>query len=257
MVFENLLDPIFNPLLKIPPVVAIIIISFIITLAITLVYKFTTDQKKMKRLKEEMKANQKKLKELSRQDPQKAMALQQEAMKGNMEYMKSSFKSTLYTLIPIIIIFGWLNTHMAYYEIQPNQSFEVTAYFADGHAPTASLSSIPDLEILTNLTANIVEGKKEDWASWQLKGDEGEYKLTITYNDEAYEKDLLISSDRRYKEPIKKISNSKLKRIAVDNKKIYPLGDISLFGWKPNWLWTYIIFSIVISMGARKLLKVY
>jgi len=204
-----------------------------------------------------MKASQKKLKALSKSDPQKAMAMQKDAMKGNMEYMKSSFKSTLYTLIPIIIIFGWLNSHMAYIQIEPNQTFDVTAYFAEGHAPEASLQSIPDLIFIDNSTQQIVSGEKDDFAKWELKGEEGEYKLTLNYNNEEYEHSLVISSERKYVEPEKKIMNSKLKKIVNGNEKVYPLGNINLFGWRPNWLWTYIIFSVVISIGLRKLLKIY
>jgi uncharacterized membrane protein (DUF106 family) len=250
MVFENILDPVFNPLLKMHPALAILLMAFLITLLITLVYKFTTDQKKMKKLKEEMKQYQKKTRELSKKDPKKAMELQQEAMKGNLDYMKSSFKSTLYTLIPIIIIFGWLNTHMAYYPINPGTEFTFTAYFAEGHAPTAQLSSIPDLEIFSNATRPIEGGQ----AAWKLKGAEGEYKLTLDYNDEQYEQSLLISSQNKYAPPEKVFSNSKLKKTVIGNEKIYPLKDL---GIKLNWLWTYIIFSVLMSMGIRKLLKVY
>jgi len=253
LVFENILDPIFNPLLKMPPALAILLISFIITLIITLVYKLTTDQNKMKKLKQDMKEYQKKIKSLSKENPQKAMAIQQEAMKKNMEYMKSSFKSTLYTLIPIIIIFGWLNAHMAYYPIEPTQPFKVTAFFTEGHAPTANISSIPELEIIGNATQQIINSKAE----WELKGEEGEYKLIINYNNEEYDKPLLISSERKYEQPEKRIKDSKLKKIVTSNEKIYPLGVFTLFGWKPNWLWTYIIFSIVISIALRKVLKVY
>ncbi|MBW2991140.1 TMCO1/EMC3 family protein, partial [Candidatus Woesearchaeota archaeon] len=171
------------------------------------------------------------MRELSKTDPQKAMAMQQQAMKKNMEYMKSSFKSMIYTFIPIIIIFGWLNAHMAYYPIEPNQTFEVSTSFADGHAPTVSIASIPELEVIGNSTQQITDNK----AVWELKGEAGEYKLTINYNNEEYEKELLISSERKYKQPEERISDSKLKKIVVGNKKIYPLGDISLLGWKPNW----------------------
>ncbi len=251
MVFENILDPIFSPLLRMPPILAILLISFIITLLITLVYKYTTDQKKMKRIKEEMKESQKKIRELGKKEPQKAMELQQQAMKGNMEYMKSSFKATLYTFIPIIIIFGWLNTHMAYYPIESNQTFEVTAFFDEGHVAIVNLSAIPDLEIIGNSTQEIADNK----AVWQLRGGEGEYMLTINYNNEEYEKDLLISSERKYEEPEKPIKNSKLKKIVIGNEKIYPLQD--LIGWKINWLWTYIIFSVIISIGLRKVMKVF
>jgi uncharacterized membrane protein (DUF106 family) len=171
--------------------------------------------------------------------------------------MKSSFKSTLYTLIPILIIFGWLNSHMAYLPIEPNQTFEITAYFADGHASTASLSTIPELEILSNSTQEIKTGEKSDYAAWELRGEEGEYQVVVGYNNEDYETNFIISSENEYSEPEKKISNSKLKKIIVGYQKIYPLGGFNLFGWRPNWLWTYIIFSVVISIGLRKILKVY
>ena len=49
MVFENIF------LLKLPSIWAILIISLVITLVTTLVYKFTTNQKRMKELKEQMK----------------------------------------------------------------------------------------------------------------------------------------------------------------------------------------------------------
>ena len=48
MVFENLLNPVLYPLLEINSLLAILIVSFLITLLITLVYKYTTDQKKLK-----------------------------------------------------------------------------------------------------------------------------------------------------------------------------------------------------------------
>ncbi len=247
MVLENIF------LLKMPPFLAILIISFVITLVTSLVYKFTTDQKKMKKLKDDMKEYQKKIKEFSKSDPQKAMSIQQEAMKQNMEYMKHSFKSTLYTFIPIIIIFGWLNIHMAYYPIMPNQPFNVTTYFTEGYAPIVSISSIPELELISNATQSIINGQ----ATWLLKGTEGDYKLTIDYNNEKYDKPLIISSERKYEQPEKVITDSKLKKIVVGNEKILPFGSISFFGWKPNWLWAYIILSILMSLGIRKILKVY
>jgi uncharacterized membrane protein (DUF106 family) len=254
MVFENIF------LLKIPPFWAILIISLVITLVTTLVYKFTTDQSKMKKLKDDMKGHQKKIKELSKSDPQKAMAIQQQAMQQNMEYMKHSFKSTLYTFIPLILIFGWLSAHMAYYPILPNQPFNVTAYFAEGHALMANLSSIPELEIIGNATQSIIEKKTGGTggeAVWLLKGGEGEYKLTINYNNEAYEQKIIISPEHKYAAPEQKIANSKLQKIVVGNEKIYPLGSINLFGWKPNWIWSYIILSLLLSIGIRKILKVY
>ena len=265
MVLENIF------LLKMHPFWAILIITFFITLLITLVYKFTTDQKKMKKLKDEMKEYQTKIRALSKTDPQKAMALQQESMKSNMEYMKHSFRPTLYTFIPIILIFGWLNAHFAYYPLLPNQAFSVTAYFEEGHAPIATISVIPDLEIIGNATqvinqsiteSGFLSKKNYDTATWQLRGIEGEYNLIIDYNSEKYEKDsanqplnLIITPERKYMTPEKKMAGSKLVKVIVGNEKVYPLKD--WLGWKLNWLWVYILLSLGLSIGLRKLLNIY
>ncbi|KYK24581.1 hypothetical protein AYK26_03320 [Euryarchaeota archaeon SM23-78] len=256
--FENLLDPIFNPLLKLPPVLAILILAFVLTLIVTLVYKFTTDQEKLKKLRGEMKEKQKKLREVMQKDPQKASKLQQEMWASQGPLFKESMRPVLYTFIPFIIIFAWLNAHMAYYQIMPGQEFTISAEFAEGHAPTVMLSTIPDLEFLSNQTQEIADEK----AVWKLKGDAGEYRLILDYNSEKYEEDsrgkplnFIINEERDYEEPNKIIKDSKLKKIVVGNEKIYPLKD--LLGWKLSWIWVYIIFSMIISIGLRKVLKVY
>jgi uncharacterized membrane protein (DUF106 family) len=260
MVFENIF------LLKIPSFWAILLISFVLTLVTTLVYKFTTDQKKMKKLKEEMKEYQKKIKALSKESPEKMMAMQQQALKGNTEYMKHSFRSTLYTIIPLLLIFSWLSSHLAYEPIMPGQPFKVSAYFSEGHVPSASIQSIPELEIIGGSTQQINESVIEGWflfktryekATWTLKGEEGEYKLTIDYNNEQHDKPLTISSERRYENPEKSVTDSKLKKIVIENQKIYPVGTIPVLGWAPSWLWTYILLSLLFSIGIRKILKVY
>ncbi|MFH0870808.1 MAG: EMC3/TMCO1 family protein [archaeon] len=257
MAFLNILDPVLNPLLKIQPFLAIFIIALVLTFLITLVYKLTTDQKKMKKLKDELKESQKKMKALSKENPAEALKMQQQAMQKNMEYMKHSFKSTLYTLIPVLIIFAWLSANMAYYPITPDKQFTVTAIFAEGHAPEANLSSMPDLEILGNSTQQIVDSGKDGKAVWQLKGQEGIYKLILSYNNEKYEKSVLITPERKYEAPEKLFQNSKLKKITIGNDKVYPLGEFALFGLRLNWLWTYILLSILFSIVIRKLMKVY
>ena len=64
MVLDSLLNPVFGPLLKLGPFWAIFILSLIISLLIVLVYKYATNQEEMKRLKDQQKDFQKKMKEL-------------------------------------------------------------------------------------------------------------------------------------------------------------------------------------------------
>ena len=261
--FETIVDPILSPLLKINPLLGIAIISFILTLLITLIHKFTTNQKVMKGLKEDMKTHQDEMKK-HKDNPKKVMEIQKKVMGKNMEFMKHSFKPMIFTFIPIIIIFGWLNANMAYYPIMPDQEFDVMLTFdLEGLEKNISLVSvIPEdqLEMINGATQTVERNKTkkflgEKWvgiANWKLKGPEGTYTLVYSFDDDAraYEKDLIISEERKYALPEKKINDgSSLKSIKVMNEPIKPL-----FGL--GWIWTYIIFSMIFSMTIRKALKV-
>jgi len=89
------------------PLVSIIIYSFIITLFLTWVYKKTTNQKRMKEIKERT-AELRKETMKNKDKPEKVMELQKEIMQLSMEQMKASFRPVLFTIIPIYLIFTFL-----------------------------------------------------------------------------------------------------------------------------------------------------
>lgn len=253
---SGFLDTIFNPwlglALKLPSFWAILVISAFITILVTVVYKYTTNQREMKQIKEDLKKYQKEMRETK--DTKKLMATQKKALDLNMKYMKSSFKSTLYTFIPIIIIFAWLNMHIAYEPILPNTEFTITATFGEGAKGNITMGSTPELQLLNGATQEIVDGK----VIWKLKGPAGEYKTKFTYNTEEYEHKLLITEKDEYVIPEKPIKDSKLKMIENGNAAVHPFGEkFNLFGWHPGWLATYIVLSIGLSALLRKLMKVY
>ena len=248
MVLENLFDWIFSPIMRWGDGWAVIIVSLIITLITTFFYKMFTDQDLMKALKKELKDLQKEMKDL-KEDPKKFMEVQKKAMQKNMEYMKHSMKATLYTFIPIIIIFGWMQGHLGYDPIEPNEAFKVSVLMQEGLPGEITLSSVPELNIdqATKAASSTV--------TWELRGTEGEYKLFVTYGENQYEHDLIITTEHIYKSPVKKLKGA-IKSITVEMAPIKPFGSFGILGWHPGWLGAYILLSIVFSLGARKVFKV-
>ncbi len=258
MVVGNaILDPVLRPLLSLPPIVSVLIISLIISLIVTFVYKLLTDQKRMKELKDEIKSHQKEMKK-HRENPKKMMEVQKKAMEKNMQYMTSSFKPTLITLLPLFLIFGWLNANMGYYPLMPNQDFNVTIYANEGFSGNVTLTATPNLEIYS--PTKEIENNK---ITWILNGEEeGEYLLEFIYDKEnIYKKNIIISEERKYAPPVEKVRDSFVNRIEVSNKKIIyiPL-PFKFLLWNEGgigWLGAYIMFSLVFSTGLRKALKIY
>lgn len=251
---DPVLDPLFQPLMNYSPLLTILILALIISFLISIVYKYMTDQNKMKYLKGRQKEFQKEMKEL-RSNPEEMMVVQKEAMKVNMEYMKASFKPTLVTMIPIILIFGWMVGSLAYEPIYPGESFLVTAMFDEGIVGNAEIILSKDLSLVKGeLKQDIVDGA----ASWKLKSSEAGLKsFEVSIDDSLESKDVLITKELSYNDPITNYQHSDINTISIDYNKLKPLGTVSILGWQPGWLGIYIIFSLIFSMSIRKMLKLY
>ncbi len=258
---DPVLNPVLQPLLDMSPFWGIIILALIITLIITLAYKFFTNQNEMKRLKDQQKEFQKRMKEL-KDKPEEMMKIQKEAMKANLEYMKHSFKVTLITFIPIILIFGWMNGHLTYEPIFPGEIYSLSASFNEGIKGEAELIVDSGTEFSLDENVGKLSTAKQEiansQATWFLRSEEGEHFLRVKMNDAEQSKKVLITKKLRYEEPLSVYEHSPIKQIMINYNKLKPLGkDISLFGWRPGWLGLYIILSLIFSLGLRKLLNIY
>jgi len=232
----------------------IVIISLILSLLITLIYKWMTDQTLMKSLKDDIKKHQDEMKK-HRDNPKKMMQIQKLAMEKNMQYMMKSMKPTLITFIPLILVFGWLNTHFTYENISPMNNFGVSATFQEGTVGTANILVTDGINVVGSASQNITDGK----ATWKLNGKSGNYLIQVEYDSRKYDKEVLISESHIYAEPLKIFKEEKIQSISIgDNKKLRVFGeDFNIFGYHPGWLGTYIITSIIFSMLLRKVMNLY
>ena len=196
-----------------------------------------------------------------RDQPDEMMKMQKEAMKTNMEYMKHSFKATLITFLPIILIFGWMNAHLAYEPIFPGETYSITAMFNEGLEGEAELLPDAGTEFTVNENTGAISQAKQSIANgvtWYLKSDGGEHFLTVKVNADEQVKKVLITKELLYEESVTVYEHSPIKQISINYNKLKPMGQgVSLFGWRPGWLGIYIILSIAFSIGLRKLLKIY
>ena len=249
MAYYDFLNIAFAPLLKLPAVWAIIILSFIISIIIILITKYMTNQETMKNLKDEMKSYQKQMKEL-KNNPAKMMEMQKKAMESNMKYMSHSLKPTLITLIPIFFIFGWMNATFAYESIKPMQEFNVYAVFDKNANGEAQIIVPEEITIIGDAKAGIYE----ETSSWKLKGQEGEHVIEIDYNGEKQQHTVLITDENKYLQPLKQ-TKGVIKSMSIDYKKkiLIPIGFRDWLGWLGVYIWCSIIFT----MALRKILKVY
>ncbi|MFH1209587.1 MAG: EMC3/TMCO1 family protein [archaeon] len=239
---DSFFNSIFGSLIKISPALALVIICFLLTLITTLAYKFLTDQKMLKKHKEEMKDMQKEINSL-KDNPKKMMEKQKELMEKNFKVMIHSMKPLLFTLIPLFIIISWLSATFAYAPLSPDQQFSIKVTFDESLNGEKAILSSPEL-IIRNPEQTI----QEQEVIWYVKGNSGSYDIKINYTDKEYTKNILITDEWK---PLKIdiLKNSDIEKVEFGDK-FKPLFGLT-------WIWIYLILSIIFSIALRKLLKVY
>jgi len=242
-VFAPILNPILKPLLSMPALWAILIISFFLSLISLLLTKYLTNQKMMKAHREEMKSMQKEMRVHTKEGRQdKAMALQKTMMEKNMIIMKESFKPMFITIIPFLLIFGWLYANFSFLPLEPQVPFDVDVILSDPGI-AVSLQSLPPLNISDPIVQDTV-------TTFSVSGPSGAYTLQYTANNITVEQDLIIGT--KYAKPEQAYSTKPFKKSVIGNSQLY----VSVFGLRMTWFWAYFIFSIVFSLALRKILKV-
>ena len=248
------------PILNRSPLWGIILLTFLVSILSILAYKYLTNQVEMKHLKEKQKEFQERMKAL-KGNTEELMRIQKEAMKVNLDYMRHSFKATLFTLIPLLVIFGWMNGHLMYEPIYPGEKYSLTVEFNDDISGKAELKVDESTDLLSpavQVVNQTDQSKEKASLTWNLKSKEGEHSFIIkTPSGEEQAKKVLITKELRYEEPLSLYQHSEISQATIVQNRLHPLGELALFGWYPGWLGLYIIFSIAFSMGLRKVFNVY
>ncbi len=119
---HSILDPSLGVLLNFNIFWGMAIILAVLSLLMTLIQKYTTNQKELKVMKEEQKKLQEEAKKY-KNHPEKLMELNQKQFEFMGKMMKESMGSIVYTTIPIILLFRWFGDYFAQEAIKSYRFF--------------------------------------------------------------------------------------------------------------------------------------
>ena len=254
-IVQTLLDPVFRPLLlKLGPLWTVVLIAFLFSIIATLVYKWTTNQTEIKRLRDEMKSSQKRVKEL-RNEPDKMLEankqVMDQVMSSNGKIMKQTVPSMIITFLLFIFVSSWCAGNLAFEPLHPGENFTLQVMMQNGAQGNVSVRVPEGLKVLGELVK-----PASSIVNFSLVGiGEGNYFVDVLYNEKPYSKEVFITLNQRYAEQIKSFSNELIGSVGIDYKKliILPIGIRDWFGWLGIYIWSSLLFSLVF----RKLFKVY
>lgn len=247
-----MLTELYYTIISLDSWIVIAVIALFVSIGISFIQKYKGNQPKIRRLKQDIKKLRKKLKK-HKNDTDKMMEVQGEMTTKNLEVMKESFRPMVYYIIPTLLIFLWMGSSLAYEPLQPNQPFNVTLQLEENYEENlndVTLTFSPELQIVSS---TIIE--EDNRLTWTLQGGEDDYNLLFEGPGFSESKSIFVTEQRRYTTPVEE-GQSPIQNVIIGNKDVTPLGDISIFGWTPGWLGTYILFNVLFGFSTRKLLRV-
>ncbi|MFH1834689.1 MAG: EMC3/TMCO1 family protein [Methanobacteriota archaeon] len=237
----------------------------IVSLSTTVRY-FTIDREKVKEGQKRIKEHQKKLKEAQKAgDSNKMKKHQQDMMAETMESFKHNMKPMVFTLIPLLLIFGWMRgTYGEYGVASEVQLIEYHPQDLEILSISSSGKIFRDESFVLWSLGNI-SGGKSGALTVSAKGrppDEllksNSFKLTYLGSDnqthefsgnEIIDEESILTVKRQ---DFVQSGNEVSYKIKYENKKFI----VQLGSYKLGWFGWYIIISIASSTILNKFLKI-
>jgi len=209
-VFGKIFVLLFYPFQSMNPWIGMILISFLTSLLMLFVYRFTSNQQGIKEVKNKIKAHLLELR-LFKDSMSLTLKAQGKIIRYNLKYIGYALKPFLVMIIPIILILIQLSLWFEYKALEPGQKTIVTVKIIEGQNPldidiAVEPSSGFDIEIPP------IRIEEEGEINWRLHAKEkGIHDLTLIIGGRRITKEVVINQ-----KALSRISPARVKRNFID-----------------------------------------
>jgi hypothetical protein len=265
---RGLVDFLLAPFRSLPPVAGLVIVSFVVSIFMLIVFKLVSDQKRLVAVKNQITACLFEIRLFS-DDLPAIFRAQGEILRHNLTYMRLSLSPKLVGLmiLPLVVLIAQLQFHYGYQGLKPGQAVLVKVQLKDAGssgasavAPAARLEAPAGLRVDT--PAIWLPALRE--LAWQITPErEGAYELKITVGNETLTKSVDATRQVRRRSPVRvepKLWKEFLypaedplpaASVAREISVGYLENKVNFFGWGLNWMIAFFILSIVFAFVLK------
>ena len=267
-VLGGLVSAVLYPFRGLPPIVGLTFVALLTSVAILLVFRATSDQKALRRVKNLITAGILEIL-LFRDDLRAVVRAQWDIFRHSLTYMRLSLVPMLWVIVPIVLLMIQLQFHYGYRSLQPGESAIVKATLA-GEAGLIKFGELKlnvdgGLEVETPLLLLPAE-QEADWRIGALS--DGSHELSLEVDGLELVKSVIVGRHSGTISP-RRPSASLLDQLLYPVEPpvpgdasvaaievAYPTGTVSFLGWDTHWMIVFFILTIVIAFALQKPLRV-
>ena len=266
--FGKIFVVLFWPFLNMNPWIGMFLVSFLTGLLMLFIYKHTSNQEGLRKVKNKIKAHLLELR-LFKDNLSVSLRAQGNILRTNLKYIGYSLKPLLVMIIPVVLILIQLNFWFAYDSLQSGQDTILRVKLGEGIPLLDTEVEIKtDSGILLETPPLRIEESSE--INWRIRANkDGIHRISIWVEGQDYTKTVSvgqktlsrISPLRTRKNFLKELfypTESPLpKEGPVETIEItYPPRNLALFGGHIHWLIVYFLLSIIIGFSLKGFFKV-
>ncbi len=266
--FGKIFEVLFLPFRSLSPWVAMILVSFLTGLLMLFVFKWTSNQKGIQKVKNKIKAHLLELR-LYKDNLGLSLRAQGNILRCNLRYIGYSAKPMLVMIIPLVLILIQLNFWFGYASLSPDEPSILKIKLKENQNPLQIPIEIKPSSalVMDDYPLRIEESHEIDWRFYAKEA--GIHQLSVTIDGKTVTKKISVAQS-----PLSKISplkpgDSFLKQamypteppissgLPVQEIEVrYPTKNMSLFGWGIHWLIVYFVLSIIFGFAFKGVFKV-
>ncbi len=276
LIFCKIFDFIFYAFRSLSPWFGMFVISFLTALLLLLIYRYTSNQEGIKKIKNKIKAHLLELR-LFKDSLSTTFQAQGKLYVCLFKYMGYNLKPFLVMIIPFILILIQINFWFSYDSLSVGEITLLKMKLTEGNnLLDADISVRPSSGVIIETSPLRIEEEQE--IDWRIRAEEkGTHDLIFNVNGQKVIKKAVVKAKALAKiSPIKVQSNfleellypmeSPIgKEMSVKSIEIiYPNKDMNLFGWKVHsffgwnfhWIIAWFILSVILGFALKGIFKV-
>ena len=266
--FGKIFDLLFIPFRSMNPWVGMVIVSFLTGLLMLVIFRYTSNQAGIKKVKNKIKAHLLELR-LYKDSLGLSMKAQGNILLANLKYITHSFKPLLVMIVPVILILIQMNFWFGYESLKPGEQTLLKIKLEEGYNPLQTdLALEPDPEIVIETPPLRIEEYSE--INWRISSQKsGIHHVDVVVAGRKISK--TIATDTK---PLSKLSPIKHRKKFVDElfypveapiakdfpvksiEVLYPAKRLNFLGFDIHWLIAYFALSIIFGFAFKGIFKV-
>jgi len=264
---QNLFHFLFWPFRGLSSWVAMILISILTGLFLLAIYRLVSDQKGIKKTKDQIKAHLLEWRLFS-DDLVTSFRTQANLLYWNLKYFLHALRPLAVMIIPLVFILSHLNLWFAYKPLSPGETTILKVKLKESYNPlelSIALNQAEGYQIETP-PLRIEAAREINWRLRALKP--GRFYIVVKVDGQEITKEMVVGPTSLVRlSPVRPSSGllaqllspgeaplaaSPLREISL----VYPSRRMNFLGWKIHWLIVYFVLSVIAGFALKKPLKV-